>query len=947
MHIQKITDSITVDDKKIIVKNAKVHNLKNISVTIPKNSIVVFSGVSGSGKSSLAFDTIFAEGQRRYIESLSSYARQFLGQLEKPDVESISGIMPAISIDQKTTSHNPRSTVGTVTEIWDYLRLLYSKLGDIHCLYCDSKLSKATVEDIYTELLSSYSQEDIIILAPISEGRKGAHENDIINIIKLGYSKLMINSNIYNIDQLPNIDKKIKNDISVIIDKIKVDESRRSRIIDALEQSLKISENIIYIKINDSIKKYSVKLACLNCHDYREQLEPRNFSFNSPFGACAQCEGIGTKLEVDLTIIISNQKLSVLQGAIIPWADKRFHKMLKSVFSKYNVDINTSYYKIPKKLKNVLLYGDTSIKFELSYDYGSINKKYYVEFEGIIKYLERKIVDSIVDDNYKNYFYNNDCNSCAGSRLKKESLSVKFYNKNIHELASITITSLVKFFHNIKLRKDQNKIGLPILREIISRLNFLNKVGLGYLTLTRSANSLSGGESQRIRLASQIGSGLSGVLYVLDEPSIGLHPSDNSKLISTLKDLKKLDNTLIVVEHDEETILSSDYLIDIGPKAGKEGGEIIYQGVPSGILDNEKSLTGMYLSKKIRIETPVKRRVATEYITIKDASEHNLKSIEIKIPLGVITTITGVSGSGKSTLVIDILANYLLKNLNRKASKIGKNKGISGIENIDKIVIVDQSPIGRTPRSNPATYTGLFQPIRELFSYTNDAKIKGYNPGRFSFNVKTGRCANCEGDGYITVTMNFLPDIQVTCIECNGKRYNNETLSVKYKNKNIFEVLDMTVQDAARFFSDNQSIHKFLNILIDVGLGYIKLGQSATTLSGGEAQRVKLASELHKKNTKKTLYIFDEPTTGLHFYDIDKLVTIFHKLADLGNTILIIEHNLDIIRISDHIIDLGPKGGPEGGYIIATGTPEEIADTKKSITGKYLKKEIIKYNGQS
>lgn len=947
MHMQKITDSINVNDKKIIVKNAKVHNLKNVSLSIPKNSIVVFSGVSGSGKSSLAFDTIFAEGQRRYIESLSSYARQFLGQLEKPDVESISGIMPAISIDQKTTSHNPRSTVGTVTEIWDYLRLLYSKLGDIHCLYCDKKLSKATVEDVYNDLLSNYFQENIIILAPISEGRKGAHENEIINISKLGYSKLMINSNIYNIDQLPKIDKKIKNDVSVIIDKLKVEESRRSRIIDGLEQALKISENIIYVKINDNIKKYSIKLACLDCHDYREILEPRNFSFNSPFGACGQCEGIGSSLEVDLSTIISNQKASVLQGAIIPWADKRFHQMLISVFSRYNVDINTPYYKIPHKLKKVLLYGDRSIKFELSYDFGSINKKYYVEFEGIIKYLERKKNDTVVDDNYKNFFYNNDCNFCNGSRLKKESLSVKFDNKNIHELASNTITSLVEFFQNIKLKKDQNKIANPILRELNSRLNFLNKVGLGYLTLTRSANSLSGGESQRIRLASQIGSGLSGVLYVLDEPSIGLHPTDNSKLISTLKDLKNLDNTLIVVEHDEETILNADYLVDIGPKAGKEGGEIIYQGTPTGILNNENSLTGMYLSRKIKIETPIKRRIPSDYITIKEASEHNLKSIDIKIPLGVITTITGVSGSGKSTLVMDILANYLLKNLNRKASKIGKNKGISGIENIDKIVIVDQSPIGRTPRSNPATYTGLFQPIRELFSNTNDAKIKGYNPGRFSFNVKTGRCENCEGDGYNTVTMNFLPDIQVTCNECNGKRYNKETLSVKYKNKNIFEVLDMTVHDAARFFNDNHSIYKYLNILKDVGLGYIKLGQSATTLSGGEAQRVKLASELHKKNTKKTLYIFDEPSTGLHFYDIDKLISIFHKLANLGNSIIIIEHNLDIIRISDHIIDLGPNGGPEGGYVIATGTPEEIADNQDSITGKYIKKEIIKYNGRS
>jgi excinuclease ABC subunit A len=935
-----------VDNKKIVVKNAKVHNLKNVSITIPKNSIVVFSGVSGSGKSSLAFDTIFAEGQRRYIESLSSYARQFLGQLDKPDVESITGIMPAISIDQKTTSHNPRSTVGTITEIWDYLRLLYSKLGDNYCLHCGNKLSKATVEDIYEDLLFSYPEENIIILAPISESRKGAHDTEIMNISKLGYSKLMINSNIYNLNQLPKIDKKIKNDISVVIDRLKVEESKRTRIIDALEQALNISENIIYIKINDKLKKYSIKLACLDCHYFREQLEPRNFSFNSPFGACTECEGIGSKLEVDLSTIISNFNLSVLQGAIIPWADKRFHQMLKSVFIKYNVDINTPYNKIPKKLNKVLLYGDSSIKFELSYDFGNVNKKYFVEFEGIIKYLERKKIDTVVDDNYKNYFYNNDCNSCGGSRLKKESLSVKFDNKNIHELASNTITSLVYFFNNIKLKKDQSKIATPIIRELSSRLNFLNKVGLGYLTLTRSANSLSGGESQRIRLASQIGSGLSGVLYVLDEPSIGLHPTDNSKLISTLKELKKLDNTLIVVEHDEETIMNSDYLIDIGPKAGKEGGEIIYQGIPSGILNNDNSLTGLYLSKKIKIETPINRRVPTSYITIKEASEHNLKSIDVKIPLSVITTITGVSGSGKSTLVMDILANYLLKNLNRKASKIGKNKGILGTENIDKIVIVDQSPIGRTPRSNPATYTGLFQPIRELFSNTNDAKIKGYNPGRFSFNVKTGRCANCEGDGYITVTMNFLPDIQVTCIECNGKRYNNETLNVKYKNKNIFEVLDMTVNEATRFFSDNQSIYNYLTILKDVGLGYIKLGQSATTLSGGEAQRVKLASELHKKNTKKTLYIFDEPTTGLHFYDVDKLISIFHKLANLGNTLLIIEHNLDIIRISDHIIDLGPNGGPEGGYLIATGTPEEIANNQESITGKYVKKEIIKYNGR-
>jgi excinuclease ABC subunit A len=931
-----------VDYDYIYIKGAKVHNLKNISLKLPKNSLIVFSGVSGSGKSSLAFDTIYAEGQRRYIESLSSYARQFLGQIEKPDVDSIIGIMPAISMDQKTTSYNPRSTVGTTTEIYDYLRLLYSKVGVPYCSVCNNKLKKTNIIEIYNEFISKYNDELVTILAPISKGRKGGFEDQINNIKSYGFNKLRINNTIYDLDNLPNINKNNNNKIEIVIDRIKISNTKKSRIYDSIEQGFKYGEGIIYIEIFDKIIKYSLELACTDCMIFMDKLEPRSFSFNSPYGACQQCDGLGSKYKVDKSSIIFDKNLSVLQGAIGPWSDKRFHKILNIVFDKHNIDINLPYSKLPKKIKDILLFGDKKIIIDSKFEFANKNKIYSYPFEGIIKYLERKFNSDNFDPNIKDFFYKATCTTCNGSRLNIEALSVKINDKNISEITSLSVLSLQDFIENIQINDTDLLVAQSIIREVSSRLQFLSKVGLDYLTLDRSTNSLSGGESQRIRLASQIGSGLSGVLYVLDEPSIGLHPIDNAKLISTLNELKNIGNTLIVVEHDEEMIINSDYLVDLGPEAGFEGGNIVYQGEPKKILHVNTSITGRYLAKINKIPTPNIRRKPLNFISIIGAQENNLKNISTKIPLGVITAVTGVSGSGKSTFVLDILANFLLKKINKKTTKIGKHKKIQGYDLIDKVVIVDQSPIGRTPRSNPATYTGLFQPIRELFASTKEAKIKGYNPGRFSFNVKTGRCLNCSGDGYITIIMNFLPDVQIVCEICSGKRYNEETLEIYYKGKNISDILNLTVDQALLFFKDVNYIYKYLKVLSEVGLGYIKLGQSATTLSGGEAQRVKLASELHKKNTGNTLYIFDEPSTGLHFQDVDKLVKIFHKLADLGNTILVIEHNLDIIRISDYIIDLGPGGGPNGGNILFAGTPEEIIKNKKSVTGKFLKKEFIK-----
>lgn len=930
-----------MENKFIHVNGAKVHNLKNISVKIPKNKITVISGVSGSGKSSLAFDTIFAEGQRRYIESLSSYARQFLGQIEKPNVASIFGIVPAISIDQKTKSHNPRSTVGTVTEVWDYLRLLYSKLGSPLCINCHGLLTSVTIDDIYNEILNKYENKVLSISAPLVTGRKGTHEKIIADIIKKGFTKIRINSILYQLDTLPKMNKNRSYDLELVIDRTLINVESKTRIFDSLEQAFKFGDGFIKINANDIEIKYSLMLACHKCMLSREKIEPRSFSFNSPFGACPQCEGLGSNLEVDINAIMGDENLSVLQGAIIPWSDKKFYPMFIKVFKTYNIDINTPFKNLPKKFIKVLYYGDENIEFEIKFEFKNIKRSYLSKFEGIVNYLDKKLgAEDNFDERFIDYFYRATCSICGGSRLNIEARSVLIDKKTIIELSSKTIEELSNFFSKLEYKNNNKDISEPITREILLRLEFLKKVGLGYLTLQRSANTLSGGESQRIRLASQIGSGLSGVLYVLDEPSIGLHPSDNLKLLETLTNLKNIGNTLIIVEHDFETIMSSDYVIDIGEKAGKHGGEVIYQGKPSSLLLSKQSLTGKYLSNRLTIKTPSKRRVSTDFIKIKGASENNLKNIDFAIPKGVITAITGISGSGKSTLINDTLANFLLKKLSRKGTKIGKHKAITGYEQLDKIVIVDQSPIGRTPRSNPATYTGLFLLIRDIFAATSEAKIRGYNSGRFSFNVKSGRCQSCSGEGNITVVMNFLPDVHVICELCKGKRYNNETLEVKYKNKSIADILELTVTEAALLFKDNPTIYRYLKTLQEVGLGYISLGQPATTLSGGEAQRVKLASELHKKNIGKTIYIFDEPTTGLHFYDIDLLINIFHKLADYGNTLVVIEHNLDVIRNSDYIIDLGPGGGPNGGSVIATGTPEEIADNVNSITGIYLKKEL-------
>ena len=934
-----------MENKYILVNGARVHNLKNISVKIPKNKITVISGVSGSGKSSLAFDTIFAEGQRRYIESLSSYARQFLGQIEKPEVDSIVGIVPAISIDQKTRSHNPRSTVGTVTEIWDYLRLLYSKLGTPLCVLCHDKLSSVTIDDIYKEILQKYENIIITISAPLVMGRKGTHEKVINEIIKKGFTKIRINSILYQLDNLPKMNKNRSYDLELIIDRTLINHESKARIFDSLEQAFKFGDGFIKIIADENEVKYSLVLACNKCMVSREKIEPRSFSFNSPFGACSQCEGLGSNLEVDMNTIIADDNLSIADGVIIPWSDKKFQPMFKKVFAAYNLDINTPYNKLPKKFIKILQNGDESIEFEILFEFKNISRSFKSKFEGIIPYLTRKLGDEDnLDERFIDYFYRSICTACEGSRLNLEARSVLINNKTIIELSSKTIDELSNFFSLLDFNLNDKQISQPISKEIILRLDFLKKVGLGYLTLQRAANTLSGGESQRIRLASQIGSGLSGVLYVLDEPSIGLHPSDNIKLLETLNNLKNIGNTLIIVEHDYETIMNSDYVIDIGERAGKLGGEVVYQGKPIALLSSKRSLTGKYLSKRLAIETPIKRRIATDFIDIKSASENNLKDINVTIPKGVITAITGISGSGKSTLINDTLANYLLKKMSRKGTKVGKNKSITGLEGIDKIVIVDQSPIGRTPRSNTATYTGLFQLIRDIFAATNEAKIRGYDSGRFSFNVKSGRCLSCSGEGNKRVVMNFLPDVHVLCEACKGKRYNNETLEIKYKNKSIADILDLTISEAATLFKDNPIIYRYLKTIEEVGLGYITLGQSATTLSGGEAQRVKLASELHKKNNGSTIYIFDEPTTGLHFFDIDLLIKIFHKLADQGNTLIVIEHNLDVIRNSDYIIDLGPGGGPNGGSIVAFGTPEEVSLNNNSITGVYLKKELDRFS---
>ncbi|WP_415313760.1 excinuclease ABC subunit UvrA [Clostridium perfringens] len=936
---------------KIIVKGAKVHNLKNVSLEIPRDKLIVFTGLSGSGKSSLAFDTIYAEGQRRYVESLSSYARQFLGQMDKPDVESIEGLSPAISIDQKTTSRNPRSTVGTVTEIYDYLRLLYARVGVPHCPKCGKEITQQSVDQIVDQIMELKERSKIMILAPIIRGRKGTHEKVLENIKKQGFVRARIDGEIYDLteDQI-KLEKNIKHNIEAVVDRIIVKDGIEGRLTDSIETSLKMAEGLVLVNIiGEEDRLYSEHFACADCGISIDELAPRMFSFNSPFGKCERCDGLGTLMEIDEDLVVPNKDLSIRGGAISTWGDSRMKEeswtycVLKALMEKYNFDLDTPYKDLPKKVQEVLMYGEPE-KLKVTYTKENVTAVYNHSFEGEINNLRRRYMETNSDTmkaEIEKYMSDNPCPKCKGARLKPEALAVTVGGKNIFEFTSMAIREELDFINSIDFSEKDKIISSQIIKEIQSRLSFLINVGLDYLDLARKAGTLSGGEAQRIRLATQIGSQLMGVLYILDEPSIGLHQRDNDRLISTLKQLRDVGNTLIVVEHDEDTMREADYIVDIGPGAGEHGGEIVAKGTLDEIMRNENSLTGKYLTGAKKVELPEKRRKGNgNFITVKGAKENNLKNVTTKFPLGTLTMVTGVSGSGKSTLVNEILYKGLNKIVNKAKDLPGKFKEITGYENIDKIIDIDQSPIGRTPRSNPATYTGTFDIIRELFSQTQEAKMRGCKPGRFSFNVKGGRCEACSGDGIIKIEMQFLSDVYVPCEVCKGKRYNRETLEVKYKGKNIADVLNMTVEEALEFFENIPRIKNKLQTLMDVGLGYIRLGQPSTQLSGGEAQRIKLAYELSKRSTGKTLYILDEPTTGLHIHDVNRLVKILQRLVDGGNTVIVIEHNLDMIKCADYIVDLGPEGGDKGGTIIATGTPEKIAETKESYTGKYLKKYL-------
>ncbi|ELU5587834.1 excinuclease ABC subunit UvrA [Clostridium perfringens] len=936
---------------KIIVKGAKVHNLKNVSLEIPRDKLIVFTGLSGSGKSSLAFDTIYAEGQRRYVESLSSYARQFLGQMDKPDVESIEGLSPAISIDQKTTSRNPRSTVGTVTEIYDYLRLLYARVGVPHCPKCGKEITQQSVDQIVDQIMELPERSKIMILAPIIRGRKGTHEKVLENIKKQGFVRARIDGEIYDLteDEI-KLEKNIKHNIEAVVDRIIVKDGIEGRLTDSIETSLKMAEGLVLVNIiGEEDRLYSEHFACADCGISIDELAPRMFSFNSPFGKCERCDGLGTLMEIDEDLVVPNKDLSIRGGAISTWGDSRMKEeswtycVLKALMEKYNFDLDTPYKDLPKKVQEVLMCGEPE-KLKVTYTKENVTAVYNHSFEGEINNLRRRYMETNSDTmkaEIEKYMSDNPCPKCKGARLKPEALAVTVGGKNIFEFTSMAIREELDFINSINFSEKDKIISSQIIKEIQSRLSFLINVGLDYLDLARKAGTLSGGEAQRIRLATQIGSQLMGVLYILDEPSIGLHQRDNDRLISTLKQLRDVGNTLIVVEHDEDTMREADYIVDIGPGAGEHGGEIVASGTLDEIMSNENSLTGKYLTGVKKVELPEERRKGNgNFITVKGAKENNLKNVTAKFPLGTLTMVTGVSGSGKSTLVNEILYKGLNKIVNKAKDLPGKFKEITGYENIDKIIDIDQSPIGRTPRSNPATYTGTFDIIRELFSQTQEAKMRGYKPGRFSFNVKGGRCEACSGDGIIKIEMQFLSDVYVPCEVCKGKRYNRETLEVKYKGKNIADVLNMTVEEALEFFENIPRIKNKLQTLMDVGLGYIRLGQPSTQLSGGEAQRIKLAYELSKRSTGKTLYILDEPTTGLHIHDVNRLVKILQRLVDGGNTVIVIEHNLDMIKCADYIVDLGPEGGDKGGTIIATGTPEKIAESKESYTGKYLKKYL-------
>ena len=935
----------------IKIRGASEHNLKHIDLDIPRNEFVVLTGLSGSGKSSLAFDTIYAEGQRRYMESLSSYARQFLGQMEKPEVESIEGLSPAISIDQKSTNRNPRSTVGTVTEIYDYFRLLYARIGVPHCPKCGREIRKQTVDQMVDRIMELPERTKIQLLAPVVRGRKGEHVKLLAQIKKSGYVRVRIDGNMYELSEEIKLDKNIKHNIEVVVDRLVVKEGIEKRLTDSIENVLELAEGLLIVDIVDGEPmNFSQSFSCPDCGISISEIEPRSFSFNNPFGACPDCFGLGYKMEFDVDLMIPDRSLSLSQGAIIAmgWQSSSeegsfTNAILQALAKEYKFDLNTPFQELSPENQDIIINGTNGKTVKVYYKGQRGEGVYDVAFEGLIRNMEKRYRETgseTMKAEYESFMRITPCKTCKGQRLKKESLAVTIGGKNIYEVTSLSIKQLVVFLDQLELTRQQHLIGDQILKEIKARVKFLMDVGLEYLSLSRATGTLSGGEAQRIRLATQIGSGLVGVAYILDEPSIGLHQRDNDKLIATLRHLKDLGNTLIVVEHDEDTMFAADYIVDIGPGAGEHGGEVVAVGNAQEIMANENSITGDYLSGRKKIPVPAVRKQPTGFLKIIGAAENNLKNINVDVPLGVMTCVTGVSGSGKSSLVNEILYKTLAKKLNRARTIPGKHKEIKGLEQLDKVIAIDQSPIGRTPRSNPATYTGVFDQIRDLFAATADAKAKGYKKGRFSFNVKGGRCEACSGDGILKIEMHFLPDVYVPCEVCNGKRYNRETLEVKYKGKSIYDVLDMTVEEAMKFFENVPSIYRKIKTLYEVGLSYIRLGQPSTTLSGGEAQRIKLATELSKRSTGKTIYILDEPTTGLHFADVHKLVEILQKLSQDGNTVVVIEHNLDVIKTADYIIDIGPEGGEGGGTIVASGTPEEIVKVKESYTGKYIAKYL-------
>ena len=935
----------------IRIRGANVNNLKNLSVDIPRDKFVVFTGLSGSGKSSLAFDTIYAEGQRRYMESLSSYARQFLGQMEKPDVESIEGLPPAISIDQKSTNRNPRSTVGTVTEIYDYFRLLYARVGIPHCPKCGREIKKQTVDQMVDSIMSFPERTKIQLLAPVVRGRKGTHAKLLEQAKRSGYVRVQIDGNLYELSEEISLDKNIKHNIEIVVDRLIVKPGIEKRLSDSIETVLDLAEGLLMVDTMDgNIHNFSQSFSCPDCGISVDEIEPRSFSFNNPFGACPDCLGLGYKMEFDIDLMIPDRSLSILNGAIVVtgWQsctnEGSFSRaILDALAREYDFSLATPFEEYPEKIQDILINGTNGHSVKVYYKGQRGEGVYDVAFPGLIRNVEQRYKETGSDtmkQEYESFMRITPCKTCKGQRLKKESLAVTVADKNIYEITNLSIEKLKAFLADMQLSEQQQLIGRQILKEIRARVSFLSDVGLDYLSLGRATGTLSGGEAQRIRLATQIGSGLVGVAYILDEPSIGLHQRDNDRLLSSLMKLRDLGNSLIVVEHDEDTMRAADCIVDIGPGAGEHGGQLVAMGTAEDLMKNEDSITGAYLSGKLKIPVPSERRKPTGFLTIKGAAENNLKNIDVKIPLGIMTCITGVSGSGKSSLINEILYKRLARDLNRARVIPGKHKDILGTDQLDKVINIDQSPIGRTPRSNPATYTGVFDQIRDLFAATADAKAKGYKKGRFSFNVKGGRCEACSGDGIIKIEMHFLPDVYVPCEVCKGKRYNRETLEVKYKDKNIYDVLNMTVEEALTFFENVPSIKRKIQTLYDVGLSYIRLGQPSTELSGGEAQRIKLATELSKRSTGKTIYILDEPTTGLHFADVHKLVEILKRLSEGGNTVVVIEHNLDVIKTADYIIDIGPEGGDKGGTVVAQGTPEEVAQSPVSYTGKYVKKYL-------